>query len=146
MAFLKKARDERLTSLTMLSLGTTPLDLCTRQSHRGGCALVCGSLRAFVACRDCRERNREGKNDVCNEPDGKSRGDLAIISNVSKACLRFMLVAGSYFPFQKILTSVDLTIWLTLGRKKNPNKMFETSCVIELLSFKDITYRHSQLD
>lgn len=100
MAFLKKARDERLTSLTILSLGTTSLDLCTCQSHRGGCALVCALvpcarlLRAATAASKI-EKERTA---LANEPDGKSRGDLAIISNVSQAFLRFILVAGSHFP------------------------------------------------
>lgn len=66
------ARDERLTSLTILSLGTTSLDLCTCQSHRGGCALVCALvprarlLRAATAASNV-ERERTA---LANEPDG----------------------------------------------------------------------------
>jgi len=63
MAFPKKAREERLTSLTMRARDAL-LDLCARQSRHGGCASVCGSLRASVACRDCRERDGDEKSGI----------------------------------------------------------------------------------
>lgn len=53
-----------------------------------------------------------------------------------KACLRFMLVAGSYFPFQKILTSVNLTIWLTLGRKKTQIKCLKRPALSNCYSLR----------
>jgi len=63
------------------------LNLCTRQSRRGYAALVCGSLGAFVACHDCRECDREGKEAASA---AKLTENLTIIprsENASRVCL-----------------------------------------------------------
>lgn len=61
------------------------LNLCTRQSRRG-CALVCGSLRAFVACHDCRERDREGKEAASAARLTENPAMIPRSENVSRVC------------------------------------------------------------
>lgn len=58
-----------------------------------------------------RAKSRKKENGVSNEPDGKSRGDLAIISNVFRAFLRFIL----FFCFGKYSFQSDCC---TLSRKR----------------------------
>lgn len=74
------------------------LNLCTRQSRRG-CALVCGSLRAFVACRDCRERDREGKKAASAEKLTENPAMIPRSENASRACPEtypLCVVSGKY--------------------------------------------------
>lgn len=62
------------------------LILCTRQSRRG-CTLVCGSLRAFVACHDCRRaRSRWKGSGVSSARLTENPAVIPRSENASRAC------------------------------------------------------------
>lgn len=114
------------------------LNLCTRQSRRGYAVLVCGSLGAFVACHDCRERDREEKEAASA---AKPTENLAIIprsENAPWVCLEtcslcYLENSIIFFIEYSIIFSITLIFLMTYNLLFFKNTMYQ--CARDLFHF-----------